>query len=609
MSINGDPHTSFSHLKTTTSQGYSYPQYPQPVQPPQHIQPAYLPARLQSPRPHDPYANPSGVGRNNTRPLPPAPRQPAIPPQHQPTQQQYAPIHQIQAGLSVPPLPPPSGQSNSGTQEAPLPSPQKRRDAGSQNDAPLVPDRRPSTTNSAPTNAYPPVRPPHHSGSPPRSSSLASERIAQGSGGGNDTLDSNNADIAEMDPNQATTTPDSYKNPQRTIPPSLRPQSPLSAVEMGLTEPTPLRIIKRNLPSLPPQPLSPGESRSPSMEDSSTLPTRRLPWAVSSDAALERERALENSELAELHFRARQQEAEEREKQWIRERQREVQRRLQPKSRGFGSEHWTVIPSDIPHSDYKKERPAIHDGPRPPPSRRGQSYTGYSPRNTPTEGRNSGRPVGTPVPTNWAVSWVSPTLSTPTYRSSQSIEDGRTNTADHSTPLQPGKHGRPLPLPMTLPLTPATTRMPPMPNFADCAIEPSPGGITSTVDESSAEPTAKRYPRMSDFTGNSLQIPFPKGDLDEPVTEASSSGTPFKFAETPQLVPAPDRRKSKKAIRAVAKRKLDGTSRVTPVATPRNQSTGSKVERVTAEQVENASSALSAPVEFPSEPRRAFCRE
>ena len=320
---------------------------------------------------------------------------------------------------------------------------------------------------------YSPVRSQRRSGSPPRSLSSASERVPQESGGGYDaSVSDDNADAAERDPNRATIKPGSYKTAQRIIPPSLRPRSP-TVVERGRAETAPLRIEKHYLPSLPPQQLSPGNTRFPLMEDSYTLPTRRTPQTAPSDAALERERALENSEtkleLADQHWRAQQQEAEEREKQRTRERERETQRRPQPKSRGTGgSEHWTVVPSDIPHSDYKKERPTVHDGPRSPPSRRGQGYSEYSSRNTPSEGRSSRRTVGTPVPTNWAVSWiapggkteskVSPTSPSLTYRGNRSMGDLRGAAAKHPTPLQPGKRGPPPPLPMARPATSGATQ-------------------------------------------------------------------------------------------------------------------------------------------------------
>ena len=318
-------------------------------------------------------------------------------------------------------------------------------------------------------DVYSPVRSQHPSGSPPRSLSSASERIPQESGGGYDaSVSDDNADAAERDPNRATIKPGSYKTTQRMIPPSLRPQSPPSVVERGRTETAPLRIEKHNLPSHPPQPLSPGKSRFPCMEDSYTLPTRRTPQIGSSDAALERERALENSEtkleLADQQWRAQHQGAEEREKQ--RTREREAQRRPQPKSRGTGaSEHWTVIPSDIPipHSDYKKER--LHDGPRSPPSRRGQGSSEYSSRNAPSEGRSSKRTVGTPVPNNWAIHWmapggktepkVSPTSPSLTYRGNRSTGDLRAAAAKYQTP---SKRGPPPPLPMMRPATSGTTQ-------------------------------------------------------------------------------------------------------------------------------------------------------
>jgi hypothetical protein len=324
---------------------------------------------------------------------------------------------------------------------------------------------------------YSPVRSQHRCGSPPRSLSSASERIPQESGGGYDaSVSDDNADAPERDPNRATIKPGSYKTTQRIMAPS-HPYShslPQPSLSRGRTEIAPLRIEKHHFPSVPPQPLSPGNPRFPFMEDNYTLPTRRTPQAASSDAALERERALEDSEakleLAGQQWRVQQQEAEEREKQRTREREREreAQRRAQSKNRGTGSEHWTVVPSDIPHSDYKKERPTMHDGPRSPPSRRGQGYNEYSSRNAPSEGRSSRRTVGTPVPTNWAVSWiaaggktepkVSPTSPSLTYRGNRSMGDLRAAAAKHPTPLQPGKRGPPPPLPMTRPATSSTTQ-------------------------------------------------------------------------------------------------------------------------------------------------------
>lgn len=317
-------------------------------------------------------------------------------------------------------------------------------------------------------DVYSPVRSQHRCGSPPRSLSSASERIPQESGGGYDaSVSDDNADALERDPNRATIKPGSYKPTQRTALPPLQQQSPSTAVERGRSEVAPLRVEKHHFPSVPPQPLSPGSSRFPFMEDNYTSPARRAPQVASSDAALERERALEDSEtkleLAGQQWKSQQQEADEWEKQRTREREREreTQRRAQLKNQGAGNEHWTVVPSNIPHSDYKKER--LHDGPRSPPPRRGE----YSSRNTPSEGRSSRRPVGTPVPTNWAVSWIAPGGKTepkvsPTspslYRGNRSMGDLRAAAAKHPTPLQPGKRVPPPPLPVTRPATASTTQ-------------------------------------------------------------------------------------------------------------------------------------------------------
>ncbi|KAF9644242.1 hypothetical protein BDM02DRAFT_1054166 [Thelephora ganbajun] len=141
---------SYGPAKTTISQGYSYPQYTQPVQP---VQP---PIHSQPSNAYDPYANPSVVNQNSTRPPPPNPYQPPAPPQYQPTQQQYAAIHPMQPSLSfgstpqvtnAPLPPPPRSQFNGASNDAPLPPPPKRKDVGGWNDAPVVQDKRPSSRN------------------------------------------------------------------------------------------------------------------------------------------------------------------------------------------------------------------------------------------------------------------------------------------------------------------------------------------------------------------------------------------------------------------------------------------------------------------------------
>ena len=147
--------TSYGPVKTTTSQGYSYPQYTQPAQPTQPIQPIQPPNHSQPPNHYDPYAN---VGQNNARPHPQNPYQPTVPPQYQQSQQphQYAPIQPMQASRSLgstpqvtnaPLPPPPRGQFNGGVNNAPLPPPPKRKDVGGWNDAPPVQDKRPSSRN------------------------------------------------------------------------------------------------------------------------------------------------------------------------------------------------------------------------------------------------------------------------------------------------------------------------------------------------------------------------------------------------------------------------------------------------------------------------------
>jgi len=145
--------TSYGPVKAMTSQGYSYPQYTQSAQPTQSIQP---PIHSQPPNLYDPYANLSVVNQSHARPPPPNAYQPAVPPQYQPTQQQYTPVHPMQASLSLgstpqvtnaPLPPPPRGQFNGGANDGPLPPPPKRKDVGGWNDAPVVQDKRPSSRN------------------------------------------------------------------------------------------------------------------------------------------------------------------------------------------------------------------------------------------------------------------------------------------------------------------------------------------------------------------------------------------------------------------------------------------------------------------------------
>ena len=148
--------TSYGPAKTTTSQGYSYPQYTQPAQPTQPVQPVQPPIHAQPANPYDPYANPNVVSQNNARQPLHNPYQPTAPPQFQPTQQQYTPIQQMQANLSLgstpqlssaPLPPPPRSQFNGASNDAPLPPPPKRKDIGGWNDAPVVQDKRPSSRN------------------------------------------------------------------------------------------------------------------------------------------------------------------------------------------------------------------------------------------------------------------------------------------------------------------------------------------------------------------------------------------------------------------------------------------------------------------------------
>ena len=398
-------------------------------------------------------------------------------------------------------------------------------------------------------DVYSPVRSQHRCGSPPRSLSSASERIPQESGGGYDaSVSDDNADAPERDPNRATIKPGSYKAAQRIALPPLQQQSPSTVVERGRTEITPLRLEKHHFPSVPPQPLSPGSSRFPFMEDNYTLPARRAPQTVPSDAALERERVLEDSEtkleLAGQQWRAQQQETEEREKQRTREREREreAQRRTHPKNRGTGtgSEHWTVVPSDIPHSDYKKERPTVHDGPRSPPPRRGQGYNDYSSRNAPSEGRNSRRTVGTPVPTNWAVSWiapggktepkVSPTSPSLTYRGNRSMGDLRAAAAKHPTPLQPGKRVPPPPLPMPRPATSSATQELVEPSGVQSiprSLDSRSNLISPVSSATRPLPVAGNSATSSTFTPGSIGLTSPSNEpCPRPCSAMGNTGTP-----------------------------------------------------------------------------------
>jgi hypothetical protein len=513
----------------------------QPTQPTQHIQPIQFPIRPQSP---DTYHNPSEVSENDAGPLPLNPHQPAVPPQHHPTQRQYPSIQRIQVNLNLgstlnAPLPRlPRGRFGSGTTNAPLPPPPKSRDVSGWDGAPLVQDKRPSSRNPTPTNTYSPGRSPHHSGSPPKSSSSANEIVPQESGEGYDALSSdNNMDAARKDPNRATIKPNSYKTTQEVFQLPWQPRFSPGLVGGTHAETPPLRIKRHSQPPLS-WPLLSENSGLPYILDNFTIPTRHTPQTAFSDAAQECEQKLGNSESklepADKRWRAQKQEAEEEQQRTYerdREREREAQRRPQPKSRGTGaSEHWTVVPSHIPHSDYLRERPALRYGSRPPPPRRDQSLSEYSPRSAPSEGGSSRRTADKHTPANWAVSWIPYRPPPFTYRRNQSMEDLRATTARHPTPLQP--------LPMTQPPTSGTTPVPPTPNFDDRAIvtgftrgfgnsvlceppspatppassysaslEPSRGDITGPPDVGSAELATKRYPWMGGFAGDSPLVP------------------------------------------------------------------------------------------------------
>jgi len=148
--------TSYGPAKTTTSQGYSYPQYTQSFQPTQQIQPVQPPVHPQPANPYDHYANPSVTSQNNARPPPQNLYQPAVPPQYQPTQQQYTPVQPMRASLSLgstpqlsnaPLPPPPRSQFSGASNDASLPPPPKRKDVGGWNDAPVLQDKRPSSRN------------------------------------------------------------------------------------------------------------------------------------------------------------------------------------------------------------------------------------------------------------------------------------------------------------------------------------------------------------------------------------------------------------------------------------------------------------------------------
>ena len=93
---------------------------------------------------------------------------------------------------------------------------------------------------------------------------------------------------------------------------------------------------------------------------------------------------------------------------------------------------------------------------------------------------------------------------------------------------------------------------------------------------------------------------------DEPVIEASPGGTSHTLAEAAQPFSTPDRREHRESIRVVTnehEQRLDRTSM------PRKQTTklfGGDVQEVSAEELENASSALSTPTESPSDSKRAL---
>lgn len=128
---------------------------------------------------------------------------------------------------------------------------------------------------------------------------------------------------------------------------------------------------------------------------------------------------------------------------------------------------------------------------------------------------------------------------------------------------------------------------------------------TDALNEDFQPPAEEMFEHLGDFS--------PVNVLDEPEIEANSDGTLPMPAEATQPLSAPERRKHRKSIRAVAneyKPKLDRTSRTTTANTTnvmRRRSTklwGNKVEEATADQVGGASTLVGSP----SESKRAFHR-
>jgi hypothetical protein len=291
-----------------------------------------------------------------------------------------------------------------------------------------------------PANTHTPVPPQPRPGPPPRSLSLAPERTPQESGGGCTASDT--TDVAGRDSNRTTIKPVSYSTTQRIVPPPLPLQSPLSVAEKGHAEIPFLWINKDQPPSLPSQPL----------EGNYMLLTRRTLRTASSDVIQERERTQENSKtkpkLLDQRWRAQQQETEGGEKQ------REAQRRPRSKSRGTGgADSWFIVPSDIPPSDYKNERPTVRGSSRPLPPRRGHGFGRYSSPRPSSEGGSPRRTAGTLIPNTEGASGVTPdentkpktkpkvSLTPPslTYRGNRGMENVRTTTAKHPIPPQSGK--------------------------------------------------------------------------------------------------------------------------------------------------------------------------
>ncbi|KAI0931861.1 hypothetical protein AcW2_000643 [Taiwanofungus camphoratus] len=282
-------------------------------------------------------------------------------------------------------------------------------------------------------NLYAPLRPLRRSRSRHGSQSSTSERLHPEVAAGYEASVSDDLEHADRETRRATIRPP----PQTRLPSSShrppspangnRPPSPSDAPsvdrlrmqcspEANATRSDVYRAINR-APAAP-HSMSPQNSKFPD-DHSSSPPQWDASPGPSPDTVTERETPIQ-AEYAEKRWRSPQDKEERDSSERERPRRKDPQLRRDPGYRHAKplnhepSESWTMVPSDLPSSGYRRDRPTTPQDTRSPSSRYGGASPGYgsSPkshsgsRGASGESRPHGkRSTGKAVPTMWPVAW------------------------------------------------------------------------------------------------------------------------------------------------------------------------------------------------------------